>query len=339
MALKAATKRIVFNDESVNSYGFRVLNAGMNIEQYKKNPLLLFNHQRPQSTDKNQILPLGRCTDLKLEDGQWSCLPMFDDQDAFAMSIYNKYEDGTISMSSPGFLPTELSDMPDDMVDGQSWPTVTQCNLVEISLVDIGANKNACQLYDTQLNIVKLSAGGEPPFKTILKSNTHSMKELKAIIAMFALADTSTIEDVTAAIAKLQNENKEVVTLRSAVAAKDTEIADLKKAAKDKEILALVDAAVKDGKITSGEKDRYVKLAHADFETTKETLDAKPKYTPIAAQLSDNKTKEGAKLAKLSAMTYKELDRSGDLIWLKNNAPDVFEAKYEEHHGKPYNKK
>jgi len=255
------------------------------------------------------------------------------------MSIYNKYEDGTISMSSPGFLPTELSDMPDDMVDGQSWPTVTQCNLVEISLVDIGANKNACQLYDTQLNIVKLSAGGEPPFKTILKSNTHSMKELKAIIAMFALADTSTIEDVTAAIAKLQNENKEVVTLRSAVAAKDTEIADLKKAAKDKEILALVDAAVKDGKITSGEKDRYVKLAHADFETTKETLDAKPKYTPIAAQLSDNKTKEGAKLAKLSAMTYKELDRSGDLIWLKNNAPDVFEAKYEEHHGKPYNKK
>lgn len=34
----------VLHDESVNTYGFRMLTSGANLEEFKKNPVMLLNH-------------------------------------------------------------------------------------------------------------------------------------------------------------------------------------------------------------------------------------------------------------------------------------------------------
>ena len=39
-------KRIRITNDSLNSYGFRVLTSGMNVEQYNRNPVLLYMHER-----------------------------------------------------------------------------------------------------------------------------------------------------------------------------------------------------------------------------------------------------------------------------------------------------
>lgn len=39
-------KRVRITNDSLNSYGTRVLTAGMNVEQYQRNPVLLYMHER-----------------------------------------------------------------------------------------------------------------------------------------------------------------------------------------------------------------------------------------------------------------------------------------------------
>ena len=42
----------VLHDESVNTYGFRMLTSGANLEEFKKNPVMLLNHD-------DYSLPIG----------------------------------------------------------------------------------------------------------------------------------------------------------------------------------------------------------------------------------------------------------------------------------------
>ena len=39
-------KRVRITNDSLNGYGTRVLTAGMNVEQYQRNPVLLYMHER-----------------------------------------------------------------------------------------------------------------------------------------------------------------------------------------------------------------------------------------------------------------------------------------------------
>ena len=38
---------VIISTSAINSYGSRVLTAGINLKQYKKNPIVLFMHNRP----------------------------------------------------------------------------------------------------------------------------------------------------------------------------------------------------------------------------------------------------------------------------------------------------
>lgn len=45
----------LLSDESVNSYGTRVLTAGIRLDDYEKNPVVLWNHTRAWSDREDQI--------------------------------------------------------------------------------------------------------------------------------------------------------------------------------------------------------------------------------------------------------------------------------------------
>lgn len=53
--MMAFMKRFTFvlHDETVNTYGFRMLTSGANLEEFRKNPVILLNH-------KDWELPIGR---------------------------------------------------------------------------------------------------------------------------------------------------------------------------------------------------------------------------------------------------------------------------------------
>lgn len=50
----------LLSDETINSYGTRVLTAGIRLENFLKNPIMLWNHTRAWSDKEDQILPIGR---------------------------------------------------------------------------------------------------------------------------------------------------------------------------------------------------------------------------------------------------------------------------------------
>lgn len=159
--MRKSSKRLIISTEAVNSFGFRVLTAGIDLSQYRQNPILLWMHIRPVGSSRDQILPLGFISDLQVNGTELSGIPNFDDTDDFALKIYNKIENGTIKMCSPGLHPKEQSEAIELMLPGQTGPTITKSLLIEVSIADIGSNPDALavELYDAGGRLIKLSAG------------------------------------------------------------------------------------------------------------------------------------------------------------------------------------
>ena len=62
------------HDESVNTYGFRMLTSGANLEEFKKNPVVLYNHNDWET-------PIGRGENVRVEDGRILVDVVFDEED------------------------------------------------------------------------------------------------------------------------------------------------------------------------------------------------------------------------------------------------------------------
>ena len=131
--------RFLLSDESVNRYGFRVLTTGIDLSGFLKNPVMFYNHNR-------STLPIGIWENVEVKQGKLLADAVFDDADAFALQIQSKVEKGIINMTSIGFDVLEVSDDAALLVPGQQRSTVTKSALLEVSITDIGANKNAIRL-------------------------------------------------------------------------------------------------------------------------------------------------------------------------------------------------
>lgn len=75
----------VLHDESVNTYGFRMLTSGANLEEFKKNPVMLLNHD-------DYSLPIGRWENIRVEGGKILADAVFDEGDARAAEVKRKVE-------------------------------------------------------------------------------------------------------------------------------------------------------------------------------------------------------------------------------------------------------
>ncbi len=76
-------------------------------------------------------------------------------------------------MASAGLEPTETTPDPALVLPGQTRETVTRSKLIEVSIVDIGGNDEALQLYGQEGKLLKLAAGEDSPGLPLL----HERKE------------------------------------------------------------------------------------------------------------------------------------------------------------------
>jgi len=154
------------------------------------------------------------------------------------------------------------------------------------------------------------------------------------VLPSLKLADGATADDVQKAIGNLVTlaaENAEAVKVKELEIVKlTTEAADFKekyeagvKLANDAKITALVDGAVAERKIVEGEKANFIKLASADFDTTKSLIDGMKSAPTVASQMKEGEP--GEDLAKLS---WKELEGKGKLITLKAQDLPLFKEKF-----------
>jgi hypothetical protein len=129
-------KTFIASTENVNAYGFRVLTDGIDIEDFRNNPIMLGDHWER----------IGKWTSIEKKDGKlYVSNPQFS-RNAKGQEWKNDVQDGIINATSLGILIKETSKDPSLMLAGQTLPTVTKSKLIEVSLATIPANGEAVSL-------------------------------------------------------------------------------------------------------------------------------------------------------------------------------------------------
>lgn len=319
----------VLNDETrKNSHGFYLLNSGGQFDRFRENPVMLFNH--------NHDLLIGKWNNLRVEGSLLVLDPVFDEGDDDALKIKGKVDRGFLKGGSPGIIVLD-AEYRDNPATGSFDIFVTQWELFEGSVVSIPSNAGALSLkvYDRECKlvnddqvlsfidgVVKLSAIASNGNNPIIKKQEEKMEKVKlSAEALVALgindeADAAAISAAVVALkAKLDGANAENAALKAS--------AD---EAKKKGAEEMVSLAIAQGKITSDKKEVFVKLALADFDTTKATLEAIPAKQSLGAIIRE----QGGKTAtegrgSWTYLKWAKEDPKG-LAELKVNDPETFEA-------------
>ena len=215
-------REAVITSNSVNAYGTRVLTEGLDISQYEKNPIVLYMHKRG--------IPIGTMNDLRVENDRLFGTPQIDGDTDEEKVIAAKWERGTLRMLSAGIEILEWSDDPQNVVQGQNRPTVTRSKLVEVSIVDVGANDDALQvrLYSGG-KLLTLAQGEDNDLLPLLKPDNddkpqNKIFQMNEILMLLGLPTTATEADAATAIRALKTENETLTLARitdAVTAAKD----------------------------------------------------------------------------------------------------------------------
>ena len=232
--------KVVISTPSLNSYGTRVLTSGIDIEQYKKNPILLYMHRRGEREDT----PIGRVEDVHIEGEKLVGSLVFDEKDDFAWKVAQKWADGFLRMVSAGLTIIELSDDPAVLLPGQRRMTITKSKLDEVSVVDIGANDDALALYNAEGGRITLAQGDDlslPLLQTTPTPNTSQSMNEKIVLAL-GLSKEATEEQVLGAIAQMKEKSEASDKLTLSL------------------VTAQVDEAIRQGRISAEARETYLQI-------------------------------------------------------------------------------
>lgn len=236
-------KRVRISNDSLNSYGFRVLTSGVEVGQYSRNPVLLYMHERGNV--------VGYVKDLKVDEKEVTGELMFDCATELSERCKKQFDFGSLRMVSAGLEVLETSEEDSLLVKGQTRPTITKSKLFEVSIVDVGANDDALVLHRDGKKIT-LGRDGNCFLPLLKHSNKHQKTnemENKIIALQLGLAETASESEITAKLTELhalkaENETlmreKEALTLAS--------------------ITQLVEQAISEKKLSENSKEQFIEL-------------------------------------------------------------------------------
>lgn len=325
----------ILHDDSVNTYRFRMLTAGANLDEFRRNPVMFLHHN-------DYDLPIGRWENIRVEGSQILADAVFDELDDQAMKVKGKVDRGFIRMASIGaWAPEEKTDDPAMMLPGQTGPTVTKWTVREASIVAIGANHNALRLYNRSTGeLIDLSDTDAVPrlMDDLPIKKNDNMSTLKTILN---LQDNASDADIETAVQNLQQENESLKQTNATLEDENKRLKDeannaeaQRQQAQKTEAVQLVDAAVRDGRLDASGKDAFIALFDADFERAKATLNAIPKVKSVVSQIEESQVE----LKDFVGKSWNELDREGLLPKLKDAAPEIYAQKFKAEFGTEPNK-
>ncbi len=139
----------VMSDDSLDRDFERFDTAGWDLKAFKKNPVLLWSHDR-------KIPAIGLMEKVRIKDTRLIGNPVFDEDDTLAMQIEGKVQKRILRSGSVGFFPTKI-----EFIDDDKDP----CTLIykkqelrEFSICNVPANPNAVIIEDGKLATSAFSA-------------------------------------------------------------------------------------------------------------------------------------------------------------------------------------
>ena len=296
-------KRVRISNESLNCYGFRVLTAGIDVEQYKRNPVLLYMHERGNV--------VGYVKDPKVENDEITGELMFDCASEQSERCQKQFEFGSLRMVSAGLEIIETSEDPAMLVPGQTRPTITKSRLFEVSVADVGANDDAIVLEKDGKRIT-LSKDGACGLPLITHSKNQNKKDMeqKVIALQLGLPETATENEINAKLAQLKALQQENETLKAE-----------KQTLTEARIAQLVDTAIAEKRLDAQHKEQFVKLGgQIGAEELEKTLQAMKPQVKLSAMLGH----QGTKLSEVPA---------DELVKLRADNVEEYKRLYEAEYG------
>lgn len=326
--MKKNKKRFVLSDgEVTNSYGFRVLTAGIDLERFKANPICL-NEHRNSTKDV-----LGTWEDIQVEGHTLTATPNFDTEDEQGKEVARKVNNGTIKGCSIG-----IKFRYEDMQMVEDVPVIMKCELLEASFCAIPSNAASVMLYneegkaltEEQVQELCLSFTQKEEKSTVEKNNTNQNEKpitMKQLVAHLQLSENAGETDILNAVkgieAKLTASENENAQLKAEKSALEKE----KKERETAELNAELEAAVKDGRIDEEGKAPILELSH---KSAMNLLKGLPKRKSVTEQLKSEK----GELSEFEQMTWEELDKGNHLAKLKADNPEYYAERFKKQFGK-----
>ena len=326
-------KEVIISTETVNCYGTRVLTSGIDVSQYKRNPVLLWMHRRAFEGDS---MPIGKVENLRVEDGKLIGTPVFDQDDDFSKRIESKWENGYLRMASAGLEPLETSSDPSLVSDGQTRETITRSKLIEVSIVDIGGNDDALQLYGEEGRLLTLAAGEDAPGLPLRKlkkedeseagagkENNKRQNQTKAMnkeqLTLLGLPEGASDEQATAALQLMKTRADSADALQLAA------------------VTQCVDQAIAERKILGAQREHFLKLGKtAGLEMLADTFKSmSPQAKPTGLLNLSRESAPGSGSSAAGGKSYAKLSEvpREELLALRKDQPAEYMRLYKAEYG------
>jgi HK97 family phage prohead protease len=135
---KARTMRFVASDESVDRYGDIIRASGWQLDNFRKNPVLLFAHDSRQP-------PVGQVPSIEVVGTELiaDCLFRPEGDSQLSDDVWRAIEGGFLRAASVGFTPTgPINQLVDESGNWTGYEFTSQ-ELLELSVVPVPANPQA----------------------------------------------------------------------------------------------------------------------------------------------------------------------------------------------------
>lgn len=304
-------KRVRISNDSLNSYGTRVLTSGINIEQYQRNPVLLYMHERGNV--------IGYVKDIKVENDEVTGELVFDEVTELSKRCKKQYEFGSLKMVSAGLDILETSEEAEMLVPGQTSPTITKSKLFEVSLVDIGANDDAIVLKKDGKRIT-LGKESECPLPQLKTNKIKTEKEMdqKTIAQTLGMPGTATESEILAKLGELKRAKEENEHLKQE---KATEA--------QRRITTIVEKAITEHRIGADKKEQFMALGEdLGAEKLESLISAMAPQVKLTSVLSrESKEKATGSYGKLSEVPEEKI------LEMRKNEPEEYKRLYKAEYG------
>lgn len=135
---KERTMRFVASDESVDRYGDIIRASGWQLDNFRKNPVLLFAHDSRQP-------PVGQVPSIEVVGTELiaDCLFRPEGDSQLSDDVWRAVEGGFLRAASVGFTPTGPVNQLVDSAGNWTGYEFTSQELLELSVVPVPANPQA----------------------------------------------------------------------------------------------------------------------------------------------------------------------------------------------------
>lgn len=327
---KNRMKRIVISDNTVNGRGFRIDTKGISLNRYRKNPVLLWMHQRGTV--------IGQVINLRVEDGAITGEPVFDCATPLSQQLKAQYEAGSVRACSMGIDVFEV--MEETTPDGHSIPVITQCELFEVSLVDVPENPESVTLrHEGQpigpaqlVTLAKSPQAGSTAMAVTSPINTinNSIMNLQELALLLGLAEGATEDDVREAVKALLAHKAQLDEANRLVKQLQGEVRQLNEQHEREELAHIertVDKAVNEQRITAAKRDHYITLGKkVGNDALQSIFDDMPRPTRIVETLNHSAggPQEWKKLSDVP---------ESEILTLRKNDPQRYAQLYKAEYG------